>query len=180
MRVASFSAAVPALLVVTLLAGCGGAMGGASTSASTVATVGPASAPSSASRAGEVERTTFADALGVVLGAMTRLPSGVYYRDIEEGAGIPAMTGREVLVSYVAFIANGTEVDRTAPGTRPIVFTMGDGVVIRGWDLGIRGMRKGGTRQLVVPSRYAYGSRTVGLIPANAVMVFLVRLDGVR
>jgi FKBP-type peptidyl-prolyl cis-trans isomerase len=57
---------------------------------------------------------------------------------------------------------------------------VGEGQVIRGWDLGVRGMKTGGTRQLVVPSRYAYGSREVGKIPPNSVLVFVVRLDGVR
>jgi FKBP-type peptidyl-prolyl cis-trans isomerase len=41
-------------------------------------------------------------------------------------------------------------------------------------------MRTGGTRQLVVPSRYAYGAKQVGKVPANSVMVFVVRLDAVR
>lgn len=136
--------------------------------------------PLLAVEAGEVERTTFAEELNVVLLAMTRLPTGIYYRDIEVGTGVPAMPGREVLMTYIAYLADGTEVDRTAPGARPLPFKVGEGQVIRGWDLGVRGMRTGGTRQLVVPSRYAYGARRVGKVPANSVMVFVVRLDGVR
>ncbi|MBX7117809.1 MAG: FKBP-type peptidyl-prolyl cis-trans isomerase [Gemmatimonadaceae bacterium] len=140
----------------------------------------PAADPSLAGPQGEVERTTFAPDLNVVLLAMTRLPTGIYYRDIDIGTGVPAAPGREVLVSYVANLADGTEVDRTEPGARPLAFTVGDGVVIRGWDLGVRGMRVGGTRQLVVPSRYAYGTRGTAKVPPNAVMVFVLRLDGVR
>jgi FKBP-type peptidyl-prolyl cis-trans isomerase len=136
--------------------------------------------PALAVREGEVERTAFAEDLNVVLLAMTRLPTGIYYREIEEGTGVPATPGREVLMTYIAYLADGTEVDRTAPGARPLAFKVGDGQVIRGWDLGVRGMRTGGTRQLVVPSRYAYGTRATGKVPANAVMVFLVRLDRVR
>lgn len=140
----------------------------------------PSEDPSLAGPVGEVERTAFADDLNVVLLAMTRLPTGIYYRDIEEGKGVPAMPGREVLMTYVAYLADGKEVDRTAPGARPLAFKVGEGQVIRGWDLGVRGMKTGGTRQLVVPSRYAYGSREVGKIPPNSVLVFVVRLDGVR
>jgi FKBP-type peptidyl-prolyl cis-trans isomerase FkpA len=128
---------------------------------------------------GEVERTVFADELNVVLLAMTRLPTGIYYRDLETGKGSSAQPGREVLVTYIAYLANGKEIDRTAPGARPLRFKLGDGVVIRGWDLGVRGMKVGGTRQLVVPSRFAYGARGNANVPPNSVMVFVMRLDGV-
>lgn len=161
------------LVVAFLLGGCGG-RGPAAESPT------PAVDPALAVTPGEVERTAFAEELDVVLLAMTRLSTGIYYRDIEEGTGVPASPGREVYMTYIAYLANGTEVDRTAPGARPLVFKVGDGVVIRGWDLGVRGMRTGGTRQLVVPSRYAYGTKQVGKVPANSVMVFVVRLDAVR
>jgi FKBP-type peptidyl-prolyl cis-trans isomerase len=161
------------LVVVSLLGGCGGR--GPVAELPT-----PAVDPALAVTQGEVERTVFAEELNVVLLAMTRLSTGIHYRDIEEGTGVPAASGREVSVTYIAYLANGTEVDRTAPGARPLLFRVGDGVVIRGWDLGVRGMRTGGTRQLVVPSRYAYGTKQVGKVPANSVMVFVLRLDAVR
>ena len=154
------------------LSACGGVIPAAETP--------PPVAPALAVTQGEVERTVFAEELDVVLLAMTRLPPGVYYRDIEEGTGARASPGREVFMAYIAYLANGTEVDRTARGDGPLVFKVGEGTVIRGWDLGVRGMRTGGTRQLVVPSRYAYGSKAVGKVPANSVMVFVVRLDRVR
>ncbi len=156
------------------LSACGGA-------AATTAETAPAPADAAlAVPEGEVEKTAFAEELNVVLLAMTRLPTGIYYRDVEPGTGQQAAPGREVLMSYIAYLADGTEVDRTAPGARPLAFKVGEGVVIRGWDLGVRGMRVGGTRQLVVPSRYAYGPSGSAKVPANSVMVFVVRLDGVR
>lgn len=163
------------LAVFSFLGGCGGRRPVAE-----APSVAPPVDPALAVTQGEVERTVFAEELNVVLLAMTRLSTGVYYRDIEEGTGVPASPGREVYMTYIAYLADGTEVDRTAPGARPLLFKVGDGVVIRGWDLGVRGMRTGGTRQLVVPSRYAYGAKQVGKVPANSVMVFVVRLDAVR
>lgn len=158
-----------AVVSVVVCVGCAGAGGG-----------GTAGDGALEGRQGEVERTVFADELSIALPAMTRLPSGIYYRDIEEGTGASASPGREVYVTYIAYLADGTEVERTAPGARPLLFKVGEGIVIRGWDLGVRGMRTGGTRQLVVPSRYAYGNRAVGKVPPNAVMVFVIRLDQVR
>lgn len=163
--------------VAALVIGCGGA----ARSASSGSDASIASEQETLNeRDTQLEATTFAPDLNVVLLAMTRMPTGIYYRDIEAGTGVPAMPGREVLMTYVAYLADGTEVDRTAAGARPLAFEVGKGTVIRGWDLGVRGMRTMGTRQLVVPARYAYGSRAVGKVPANAVMVFIVRLDGVR
>ena len=121
----------------------------------------------------------FAEALNVVPLAMERHPAGLLWRDIEVGTGTPAMPGREVRMTYIAYLPDGTEVDRTPPGRPPLAFTLGNGTVIRGWDLGVRGMKVGGTRQLVIPPRLAYGARSVGRIPRNATLVFVVRLDRV-
>jgi len=163
--------------LIVSLASCAGATGSATAPAPTAAAVEDAAL---AAPQGEVEGTTFAEDLDVVLLAMTRLPTGIYFRDVEAGTGTIAAPGREVLMTYIAYLANGTEVDRTAPGARPLAFKVGEGMVIRGWDLGVRGMKVGGTRQLVVPSRYAYGARESGKVPPNSVMVFVMRLDGVR
>lgn len=166
------------LALMLSIASCGGSRGDIETAVPGGEILTESDSPGAA---GQVESTTFADDLNVVLPAMTRLPTGIYHRDIEVGSGPVAMPGREVLVTYIAYLPDGTEVDRTVPGGRPLAFKVGDdGVVIRGWDLGVRGMRVGGMRQLVVPSRFAYGNRQVGRVPANSVMVFLMRLDEVR
>lgn len=130
--------------------------------------------------AGTVEFTRFDRTLDVDLAAMTRLPQGVYVRDIEEGTGGVASSGREVALTYVAYLPDGREVDRSAAGEAPATFTLGEGRVIRGWEIGVRGMRAGGVRQLVVPPRLAYGDRAIGEVPAGAVLVFIVRLERVR
>lgn len=160
--------------LLAIAAACGGASRGAG------AVVTPSAQALDESPDSELARTTFADALTVVLPAMTRLGPGVLARDLEVGTGALARPGREVRVTYLAYLADGTEVDRSGPGDAPLRFTIGEGKVIRGWDLGVRGMKLGGTRQLVVASRHAYGRRPMGRVPANAVMVFVVRLEEVR
>ena len=104
-------------------AGCAGATAAGGAPATVAPDAGPPPVDGAlAAPQGEVEQTTFAADLNVVLLAMTRLPTGVYYRDIEEGTGVPATAGREVLVSYVAMLPDGTEIDRTAPGARPLAY----------------------------------------------------------
>lgn len=56
-------------------------------------------------------------------------------------------------------------------------FTLGEGQVIAGWDLGLRDMCVGELRELVVPSQYGYGEYPVGdKIPPRALLVFYVEL----
>ena len=158
--------------------GCARATATPTTSAETEASASPGAAGDLAPD-DELAGVTFAEDLNVVLLAMTRLPVGLYYRDVEVGTGVPASPGREIAITYLAYLPDGREVDRTPPAGPPLRFVLGNGTVIRGWDLGIRGMKVGGTRQLVVPARLAYGRRAIGQVPANATLVFLVRLDKV-
>jgi FKBP-type peptidyl-prolyl cis-trans isomerase FkpA len=128
---------------------------------------------------GEPETLQYAPELQVELGKMTRTSSGLYYLDRLAGSGPMADYGNEVQVAYVGVLADGREFDRSGAG-QPIEFTLGAGEVITGWDEGIRGMRVGGRRLLVVRPSLAYGDISPGAgIPANATLVFEVSLEGV-
>ncbi|KAF9125347.1 FK506-binding protein 2A [Mortierella sp. 14UC] len=62
-------------------------------------------------------------------------------------------------------------------GRAPFDFTLGAGQVIKGWDLGLRGMCVGEKRKLAIPPHLAYGDRSMGSsIPANSALVFEVEL----
>jgi len=108
--------------------------------------------------------------------------------DIVVGTGTVANDGDVVEVNYTGWLydANardhhGAEFDSSEENGEPISFTLGAGEVIAGWDQGIRGMRVGGKRALVIPSRLAYGGRGAGdTVPPNATLVFDVELVGVR
>lgn len=112
--------------------------------------------------------TRFAESLGVDLEASTRTASGLYYRDVIVGAGTQAAVGSAVTVRYNLYQTNGV---RREGGTLP-VFTLGSGAMIDGFDEGIRGMRVGGTRQLLVPPHLGYNDGTI--------LVFTVELLNVN
>jgi len=133
-----------------------------------------------ASRPSPIESMPFGFEAEVSLAEMTRAEEGYFYRDVELGpaSGAEAVGGRTVRISYVVRLADGKEVDRVEP-EEPVSFRIGEGVVIRALDRGIRGMRVGGTRQLVVPPELGYGARGAGAIPPRAVLVMMVRLEGV-
>lgn len=130
-------------------------------------------------RTEDLTAVTFGVEAEVTLAEMTRHERGFYYRDVAVGDGAMADAGRNVQVSYVVRLADGREVDR-ADSDRPLRFRVGDESMVAAFDTGVRGMRVGGTRQLVVPPRLAYGARGAGPVPPNAVLVMMVRLERVE
>ena len=121
-----------------------------------------------------IESATFAPALGVDLAQSMRMDSGVYYRDVKVGEGAEVRPGQRVSVHYRGTLVDGTEFDANRAGDTPYTFRLGQGEVIRGWDEGVRGMRVGGERQLVIPASMGYGEQGRGAIPGNAILVFTV------
>lgn len=124
-----------------------------------------------------IETTSFAPSLNVNLATSTRTASGLYYRDISVGAGalVPAASGDSVTTSYAGYLRNGNEFDSGSIG-----FTTGTGRVIDGFDEGVRGMRVGGQRQLIIPPLLGYGSRGSGSIPGNSILIFVVTLTALN
>lgn len=124
-----------------------------------------------------VDATTFSTSLGVNLASSTRLPSGVYIRELVVGTGPVVSPGQQLSMRYTGWLANGTQFDSNVGAATPFRFTLGAAQVIEGWDLGIVGMRVGGQRQLVIPSALGYGVRgSPPRIPSNAVLVFNVEV----
>lgn len=123
----------------------------------------------------------FAEFLNVDLNAMTRTVSGLYWQDLTVGGGDEAVLGASVEVEYSGWLIDGTLFDSSRDRTDPFIFTIGQGQVIRGWDEGIRGMRVGGERKLVIPPNLGYGPQgRPGSIPPNATLVFDVELIAVN
>jgi FKBP-type peptidyl-prolyl cis-trans isomerase len=97
------------------------------------------------------------------------------------GTGDEAKKGTSVTVHYVGTLTNGTVFDASRNhGNDGFTFALGAGQVIKGWDLGVAGMKVGGKRNLVIAPAMGYGARDVGPIPANSTLVFEVELLGVK
>ena len=111
--------------------------------------------------------------------------SGLQYKDNQVGTGPVAQAGMNVSVHYTGWLNKGgdkgTKFDSSLDRGRPFVFPLGKGRVIRGWDEGVAGMKVGGKRTLMIPSKLGYGSRGAGaVIPPNADLIFDVELLAVK
>jgi FKBP-type peptidyl-prolyl cis-trans isomerase FkpA len=108
-------------------------------------------------------------------------PSGLKYEDLETGTGATARSGQQVQVHYTGWLQNGRKFDSSVDRNEPFEFMLGAGMVIKGWDEGVAGMKVGGKRKLTIPPELGYGARGAGgVIPANAELIFDVELLGVR
>ena len=95
----------------------------------------------------------------------------------QNGSGDSAETGMSVSVHYTGKLEDGTVFDSSIPRGQPFTFTLGAGQVIKGWDLGVEGMKIGEKRSLVIPPHLGYGIRGAGAtIPPNATLIFDIEL----
>jgi FKBP-type peptidyl-prolyl cis-trans isomerase len=108
--------------------------------------------------------------------------------DLAPGNGPEIKSGQTALVHYTGWLYDagapenkGSKFDSSVDRNEPFEFPVGAGMVIKGWDEGVAGMKVGGKRRLVIPPEMGYGSRGAGgVIPPGATLVFDVELVEIR
>ncbi|WP_271412092.1 FKBP-type peptidyl-prolyl cis-trans isomerase [Pseudomonas sp. Q1-7] len=97
--------------------------------------------------------------------------------DIQPGDGKEVVKGALITTQYRGTLEDGTEFDSSYSRGKPFQCVIGTGRVIKGWDIGLMGMKVGGKRKLFVPAHLAYGERQVGAhIRPNSNLVFEIEL----
>jgi len=115
-------------------------------------------------------------------GEWLKLESGLEIQDVIVGSGQEAKDGDIVVAHYLGTLVNGKKFDSSYDRGQPFSFILGGGMVIKGWDLGVLGMKVGGKRKLVIPPDLGYGKRGAGggAIPADATLFFEIELVGIQ
>ncbi|HEV7931665.1 MAG TPA: FKBP-type peptidyl-prolyl cis-trans isomerase [Actinomadura sp.] len=108
-------------------------------------------------------------------------PANLEITDLVVGEGPEATHGSTVSVHYVGVaFSTGEEFDASWNRGQPFEFPLGGRRVIAGWDLGVKGMKVGGRRRLVIPPHLGYGNRGAGgAIKPGETLIFVVDLLGV-
>ncbi|KAK3608155.1 hypothetical protein CHS0354_034114 [Potamilus streckersoni] len=106
------------------------------------------------------------------------LAGGILMEELKVGNGPDAKKGKMVHVYYVGRLNNGKQFDSCQSG-KPFRFRLGKNEVIKGWEIGLEGMKVGGKRRLTVPPQQGYGSQKQGEIPPNSTLIFEVELKAV-
>ena len=106
--------------------------------------------------------------------------TGLEYVEILEGTGAQPKAGDSVSVHYTGWLKSGQKFDSSHDRGQPLVFLLGRGRVIKGWDEGVASMKAGGKRKLIIPAHLGYGDRGAGgVIAPGATLIFEVELVGI-
>lgn len=94
----------------------------------------------------------------------------------------PAEAGDLVVVHYTGTLENGTKFDSSYDNGQPFGFLIGQGMVIKGWDEDLLGMKRGDKKSLVITPERGYGAQEIKgpdgkvIIPKNSTLKFEVEI----
>jgi FKBP-type peptidyl-prolyl cis-trans isomerase len=103
-----------------------------------------------------------------------------HIEDLKVGEGPEVLSGDYIVIHYIGTLPSGQKFDSSYDRGAPFHTRIGVGEVIDGWDMGVIGMKVGGRRKLVIPSKLAYGDQAVGDIPAGSTLIFEMELVGIE
>jgi len=103
--------------------------------------------------------------------------NGLKIEDLKVGKGTAVKDGDHVVMHYTGWLEDGKKFDSSVDRDEPFETPIGVGYVIKGWDLGVVGMKVGGKRKLTIPHDLGYGKYGVEPdIPGFATLIFEVEL----
>lgn len=112
---------------------------------------------------------------------LQKSPEGIFYKILKKGKGPKPAKGQIVVAHYRGKFLDGRVFDESYKRGQPFSFPLGEGKVIKGWEITLSQMHKGEKRMVILPPELAYGSRGAGgVIPPNAFLVFEIELIDIK
>jgi peptidylprolyl isomerase len=173
----------PLAAAALIAAGCGDDKDSGSSNTGTNEATTPAATTTAAPKASTGQAPAVSNASDLKSKPEIGKPSGdpptqLLKKDLVVGKGAPIKDGQLASVQYVGVSwSTGEQFDASWDRGQPFSFPLGQGQVIQGWDTGVKGMKVGGRRELVIPPELAYGAQSPGPgIGPNETLVFVVDL----
>ena len=105
-------------------------------------------------------------------------PEALVIQDIIVGDGAEVQPGDTVTIHYVGVeYEEGEEFDSSWGRGEPATFPLG--MLVKGWQEGIPGMKVGGRRALICPPHMAYGPAGAGHFLSGKTLIFVIDLLGI-
>ena len=101
---------------------------------------------------------------------------GLKVYDEKVGGGKPAVVGSVLKTHYTGWLLSGRKFGSSKDIGKPLSVVMGAGKMIKGWEVGLEGMREGGVRWFRVSPAMGYGATAYSMIPSNSTLIFRVEL----
>ena len=101
---------------------------------------------------------------------------GLKIHDEKVGTGKPAVVGSVLKTHYTGWLLSGRKFGSSKDIGKPLQVVMGAGKMIKGWEVGLEGMREGGVRWFRVAPAMGYGATAYSMIPSNSTLIFRVEL----
>lgn len=110
----------------------------------------------------------------------TDLSDGVKVFLNEAGSGAKGADGKIASVNYYGVLENGTMFDNSFERGQEFSFPIGQGQVIKGWDVALANLKEGDKATVFIPAAAAYGEQGSGSIPGNSPLVFYIEVNGIK
>jgi FKBP-type peptidyl-prolyl cis-trans isomerase FkpA len=124
----------------------------------------------------DTESTQTTPASENVVTTDTDIPDNLIIEDVLVGTGSAVKSGDSIVIHYAGTLTDGTLFDNSYDRGEPFETQIGVGNVIRGWDLGVPGMKVGGRRRLTIPAELGYGEQGTQNIPPGSTLIFELEL----
>ena len=147
-----------------------------------VSPLSPSSSVAGGADAQKVEADPRLGNIDIDASSFNETESGIKVADLTVGTGLEIAEGQTITIHYVGKLADGTQFDSSVVRGQPVPFLLGSHQVIPGMEEGVKGMRVGGVRRIIIPAALAYGSEGVKdeagnyVIPPDSTLTFDVQI----